>query len=303
MLRGNNGQDIFFSDQDRCRLCLILQEGVERFGHRIHAFCFMTNHIHLVIQTGTISLSRIVQHLAMCYAIYINKTYDRVGHLFQGRFKAILVDANNYLPELVRYVHLNPVRAGIVNSPEKYFWSGHRAYLEITTILWLSQDWILNKFDQHEDSARKIYSAYIDKGIGKPILQELRLGTCEGRILGDDTFIQDLRIEQRSRSKPNSELTVNQLINIVAEMFEVSLDTLQSNAKRSPLALARAVAAWLAREHKQLSIEAVAKLLDKDSIALCKAATRVEVLSLHDPKLREIVDRVREKIDILCNKD
>jgi putative transposase len=135
ILRGNNGQDVFFSDKDRCRLCLIIQQGIERFGHRIHGFCFMNNHIHLIIQTEIISLSIIMHHLGSSYARYINHTYKRIGHLFQGRYKAILVAANNYLSELIRYVHLNPVRAGIVSLPENYSWSGHLTYLGLKLTL------------------------------------------------------------------------------------------------------------------------------------------------------------------------
>ena len=122
MLRGNDGQPIFFDDEDRCRMCLLIQEGIERFGHSIHAFCFMTNHLHLAIQVVEVSISRIIQNLAFRYTRYINRKQKRIGHLFQGRFKSIVVDGKRYLKELVRYIHLNPVRAGIVYQPEKYVW-------------------------------------------------------------------------------------------------------------------------------------------------------------------------------------
>lgn len=111
MLRGNDGQPIFFSEEDKSRLCLLMQKGTERFGHSIEAFCFMLNHIHLAVRVADISISRIIQHLAFRYTRYINRKYKRVGHLFQGRFKSILVDDEDYLNELIRYIHLNPVRA------------------------------------------------------------------------------------------------------------------------------------------------------------------------------------------------
>ena len=129
MLRGNGGQAIFFSDADRYHLYLLLQEGVERFGHRIHGFCAMTNHLHLAVQVAKAPLSKIMQNLSFRYTRWINQRQRRVGHLFQGRYKAILVDADSYLLELVRYIHLNPVRTGLVKDPLDYPWSGHRAYL------------------------------------------------------------------------------------------------------------------------------------------------------------------------------
>jgi REP element-mobilizing transposase RayT len=120
ILRGNGGQTIFFDDKDRTRFCFLVQEGIERFGHRIHAFCLMSNHVHLAIQVGEVSLSRILQNLSFRYTRWVNGRQSRTGHLFQGRYKAVLVDADIYLQVLTRYIHLNPVRAGIVKEPEAY---------------------------------------------------------------------------------------------------------------------------------------------------------------------------------------
>lgn len=145
-MRGNGGQRIFFSDQDRCRLLLLLQEGIHRFGHRIHGFCLMDNHLHLAIQVAEVPLAKIMQNLAFCYTRWINLRQRRIGHLFQGRYKAILVDRDAYLLELVRYIHLNPVRAGLVAEPRRYAWSGHRAYLGDEVLPWLTTDWILGQF-------------------------------------------------------------------------------------------------------------------------------------------------------------
>ena len=129
ILRGNSGQTIFFDDNDRTRFYLLIQEGVERFGHRIHAFCLMTNHVHLAIQIADNSLSRILQNLSFRYTRWVNWRQGKTGHLFQGRYKAVLIDADTYLQELTRYIHLNPVRAGMVRETYKYPWSSYRAYL------------------------------------------------------------------------------------------------------------------------------------------------------------------------------
>jgi len=128
MLRGNGGQNVFYSPADRIQLYLLLQEGIERFVHRIHAFCLMINHIHLVIQVGEVPLSKIIQNISFRYTRYINGRMKRIGHLFQGRYKAILIDADSYLLELVRYIHNNPLRVGLAQAPEQYQWSSHQAY-------------------------------------------------------------------------------------------------------------------------------------------------------------------------------
>jgi REP element-mobilizing transposase RayT len=92
----------------------------------IHAFCLMRNHVHLVLQVGEISISRVLQNLSQRYTVWVNRQKGRTGHLFQGRYKAILIDADRYLLALVRYIHLNPIRAGIARVPEDYHWSSHR---------------------------------------------------------------------------------------------------------------------------------------------------------------------------------
>ncbi|MBU0675034.1 MAG: transposase, partial [Proteobacteria bacterium] len=96
MLRGNGGQNIFYSTADRSRFCLLMQEGVERYRHRIHAYCLMSNHVHLIIEVGTIPLSRIIQNLSFRYTRYINTKKKRIGHLFQGRYKSLLIDGDSY---------------------------------------------------------------------------------------------------------------------------------------------------------------------------------------------------------------
>ena len=145
MLRGNRGQPIFFSDEDRCRCYLLLQEGTVRFEYRVHGFCLMDNHLHLAIQVGDIPLSKIMQNLSFRYTRWVNKHQQRLGHLFQGRYHAILVDQDSYLLELVRYIHLNPVRAKWVDRPEDYPWSSHQAYLNAEAIPWLTTDWVRNR--------------------------------------------------------------------------------------------------------------------------------------------------------------
>ena len=102
ILRGNGGEDIYFTNGDRTRFSLLLQEGTERFKYRVHAFCFMTDHVHLVIQVGNVPLSKIIQNLSFRYTRYINKLKKRIGHLFQGRYNALLVDADTYFLELKR---------------------------------------------------------------------------------------------------------------------------------------------------------------------------------------------------------
>jgi len=107
---------------------------------RVHAYCWMTNHVHLLMQVSEVTLGRAMQRIASRYARAVQKRRGTTGHLFERRHRAILIDADSYLLELIRYIHLNPVRARIVTDPADYPWSGHRAYLGLENTCWLTAD-------------------------------------------------------------------------------------------------------------------------------------------------------------------
>ena len=126
--RGNELRDVFLSQRDRDKFLSYLESAVERYHAVIHVYCLMDNHYHLLLETPAGNLSQIMHHINGAYTTYFNTKRFRSGHLFQGRYKAILVDADEYEKELSRYIHLNPVRAGIVGRPEEYEWSSYRYY-------------------------------------------------------------------------------------------------------------------------------------------------------------------------------
>ena len=129
--RGNERRAIFRDDQDRRRFLDYLGEAVKKYCLQIHAFCLMPNHYHIEIETSQGNISHAMQWLKTTYTVNFNKRHRRVGHLFQGRFKAILVEKENHLLELTLYIHLNPVRAGLAVLPEDYAWSSYPDYIRV----------------------------------------------------------------------------------------------------------------------------------------------------------------------------
>jgi len=127
MLRGNAGQPIFADDADRHRWETLLAEGVARHGHRVLAYCWMGNHVHLCLRVTATPLSRIMQQLTFRYARAFNRRHGRIGHVFQGRFRALLVGDDAYRFGLLRYIHRNPLAAGLERDPRRYRWSSHGA--------------------------------------------------------------------------------------------------------------------------------------------------------------------------------
>src|SRR4029079_18669732 len=152
--RGNNKNPTFLDDRDRHKFLELLGCAVQEFGWIVTAYVLMTNHYHLVIQLTERTLARGMKWLNQCYTQWFNFAHDRVGHVFQGRYKSPLVEKESYSLELLRYVVLNPVEAKIVARPEDYKWSSHRAVLGLTSVPeWLAVDDTLIQFAPNRDIA------------------------------------------------------------------------------------------------------------------------------------------------------
>jgi len=188
--RGNARASIFLDKDDRARFLDTLADVVDRYGWICHAYCLMTNHYHLLIETPNADLSHGMQLLNGVYTQWFNRRHDRVGHLLQGRFKAILVEKESYLLELVRYVVLNPVRAKMVRSVRDWPWSSYRATAGQTEVPeFLAVDWVLSQFDSDRERAVRAYRRFIRQGRGINVWDELRAGA----LLGSDGFVDQLR--------------------------------------------------------------------------------------------------------------
>lgn len=293
MLRGNGGQEIFFDSADRSRFLLILQQGLEKFHHRIHAYCLMSNHVHLALQVTDTPLSKIMQNLGFRYTQHINRKQKRTGHLFQGRFKALLIDGDCYLLELVRYIHLNPVRAGMVNNPEDYPWSSHGCYLGRSNTPWLTTDWVLGQLDDDMARAQLQYGRFVQHGRSEGHRKEFHRGSFEGRVLGDDRFIEQafMRAEQ-SFSRPMSMSTI---LDAVCDCYGVGIEDLSAPGRHQPLAEARAVAAWLVKISDDLQLRELGEILHRDLSGLSQAARRIEQRAMDEAGLRGRLQRLRER--------
>jgi len=183
--RGNDRGKVFFTDTDRAAFLELLSEVVERFSWICHAYCLMANHYHLVIETPHANLSRGMRHINGVFTQRINRLNRRSGHLFQGRFKAVLVEKESHLLELARYVVLNPVRAKMVRSAKDWKWSSYRATAGMgESPEWLTTDWILTQFGPTRPKAQKAYRKFVQQGRGIEIWDELRRGS----LLGTDAF-------------------------------------------------------------------------------------------------------------------
>ena len=186
--RGNQKQPVFLSDRDRRYFLKLLGKANKKYGAVIHVYCLMNNHYHLLLETPHGNLSKVMHFINTAYTVYFNKQNDRVGHLFQGRYKAILIDADAYAQQVSLYIHLNPIRAGLVDLPEKYPWSSLKAYLGLDKgPPWLNTYFILKYYGVDIESAIEQYKILISGAVDKAPKNPFE-GIEFSHILGREVF-------------------------------------------------------------------------------------------------------------------
>ena len=189
--RGDRREDIYKDDADRLTWLEILAQSCERFNWQIHAWCQMSNHYHLIVETAEGNLSAGMRQLNGVYTQTVNRRHQRTGHVFQGRYKGILVERDSYLLELSRYVVLNPVRAGLVKHTKQWKWSSYHAMVGTErTPGWLQTEWLLSQFGNQRGRQIERYVEFVQQGLrGVDVWKHLK-----GQVyLGTDLFVEAMR--------------------------------------------------------------------------------------------------------------
>jgi len=193
--RRNERGTVFQSNRDREKYLSYVESAHERYGAVVHTYCLMGNHYHLLLETPRGNLSKILQYINGAYTTYFNIKRNRSGHLFQGRFKGILVDKDEYCKELSRYIHLNPVRAGMVKTALEYLWSSYRYFVETgKKPKWLKTELVLEDFGGEGGRGYRRYREYVEKGAGKEIENPLKK-VIASTFLGGTEFIESIKLK------------------------------------------------------------------------------------------------------------
>jgi putative transposase len=292
--RGNERRALYRDDADRDEYLARLAHYRRKFGFRLLSFCLMGNHIHLAVRAGQEPLSRVMAGLHSSYAEWFNRRHDRVGHLFQGRYKAFLVQEERYLEAIVRYIHRNPVEARIVQRPQDYRWSSDRFLRRGQGPAWLDVDDLLALLADSRRSALRCYAALVDGPNAGPPYE-----TAQARgqtIVGDAPFAAQQLSATDQAHAPLRGIDIDDVLAAVARDSGVSLADLTGSRPGGEIAAARCRAAYVANRFARIPIQRVARRLGRDDSAFSRPLDRLQRRIDADPDLRARIDRLVEAL-------
>ena len=236
--RGNEKKPVFKDDQDRANFLNTLQHVNKRYNWICHAYCLMTNHFHLLIETPDGNLSLGMRQLNGVYTQLFNKWHGRVGHLFQGRYKAILIQKDSHLLEVCRYVVLNPARAKMVEKPEEWKWSSYLATAgKIKPHPCLATDWVLSQFSKKRGKAEQEYRQFVQWGIGQTTIWTEVRGQS---LLGEEGFVDKL-VDHLKKHKDISEIPKSQRYAHRPLLEKLFSNEVRMNLRKRRVAIIKAV--------------------------------------------------------------
>ena len=296
--RGNQRQSIYKDDQDYRRFQTLLGEVVKRQSLTLYAYVLMPNHFHLLLELSRIPLAKAMQSLLYRYTRYYNGRYRKVGHLFQGRYRAILCDRDSYLMELIRYLHLNPVRGKLISDPARYRWSSHRDYLGGRSDTGIAVERGLPLWGARRSQAIGVYRQFVRDGMADGHRQEY-YEVKEQRYLGGDRFVEEVHrmVDEQEENRP-VRITMGEIIEEIVQAAGVSRETVLSKGRGRMGSRLRAEAAYAGREVGGIGLSESAKYLGRDlstmSLALKRMDEELRTNSQQRRRLERLCARLRE---------
>ena len=292
--RGNERKAVFKSIRDRQKFLQYLETATERYNAVIHAYCLMDNHYHLLLETPSGNLPQIMHHINGAYTTYFNVKRARAGHLFQGRYKAIVVEMDEYAKELSRYIHLNPVRAKLAETPDKYEWSGYNFYIGVKSAPnWLHRDFILGYFGDKVSVAQQGYKEFVSFLVAQKYDSPLKEVTASV-LLGSRDFIEFIKGKYLSDKKPVRDLPA---IRQLAPRFTCQeiCDRVELEFGKDPVTV-RSIKLYLCRKHSGEKLRTIGGLFGIGDAAVSQSCRRFSLRLEKDRKLRKKMERFEKRV-------
>ena len=304
MVRGINKSAIFMDDQDRSQFLTRLSQNILETQSSVYAWVLMETHVHLWVRSGQKGISALMRKLLTWYAQYYNRRHRRTGHLFENRYKSILCEEEGYLLALVRYIHLNPIRAKLVNTIEeldRYPWSGHRVVIGKDEYPWMGRAYILGQFARTKKKAIRAYQLFVQDGLGEGRRPELTGGglirsqggwsqvlalrskgekdSSDERVLGSGEFVDQILQEVEDRQLRQMKLrrrggSIENIIQEECKKRKVSEQELRKGSRRGQMSEVRAAIAYRSKEELGISGAEIARYLGVNTSSINRALAK-----------------------------
>jgi putative transposase len=292
LARGNERRPIFRDNADREQYLSRLAHYRERFGFALLAYCLMDNHVHLAIEMGKVPVSRIMLALQSSYTQWFNRRHDRVGHLFQGRYKAFLVEKDRYFQALLRYIHRNPVDAGVAARPDTYRWSSDRAYRGTKAPDWLDADRGMSLLAGSRAGAVARYRELM----GEPGETYDEVQSVGQVVKGDEDFARRMLEKSDDADIVRKSLRVEAVARRVAAELSLDLSYLRSPSRRRDASQARAIVGHLAKTFAGIPYVRTAKYFHRDGSTLTRDIRAFESALQQSSELRRRVSDLAARL-------
>ncbi len=299
MSHGRRDERIFLDNRDYERFVELLKETAELWNLRVSAYCLMPNHYHLLVQTPDANISRCMQHINGVYTQRYNRRHQCEGQLFRGRYKSILVDADSYLLQLVRYIHRNPLRAGLIDSLKRYAWSSHKGYLSSAARWsWLHKDYVLSMLSRDKANRLRTYRHFVAMNDEDGIIRMYERKRWPS-FLGSEGFVNSIKEKFFSRKAddevPQSRdlaIESSKIRKTVCEFYKISERELFLS-RRGMFNEPRNVAIYLTRRLRGDSLKKIAKEFGMSKYSsVSSVIERLKALAAEDRKLTKRVEKL-----------
>lgn len=301
--RGNERKKIFFSKTDYNKFIQYLTEAKNKFNINLHCYVLMNNHYHLIVETPDANLSRAMHYINGSFTTYINIKRKRSGHLFQGRYKSIIVDKDNYLLELSRYIHLNPVRAKMVEKPEDYYYSSYSSYISRKKDNILNKGLVLDLVTRRDGNASDEYNRFVEAAIGVELDDPMK-DVYGGTMLGGVRFIKETlrrikedyhrKDEVSNRKALRANYEIDEVVTAISNHFKLSYANIV-NARPSEQ---RSIAIYLTKERTVATNREIGEIFSGLTHSAVAKIYRKMIKDMRgDKKLRRKIIQIQKTLD------
>lgn len=297
------GDLLFRTVADRKAWEALVVDGCHRFGHRLHAFCWLPDRISFAVQVADVPLPRIMQNLSFRYTRYANKVRSRSGALFRGRYEAVVIEPEQYLSELVRYIHNEPVRSGKVKSARDFRWSSMPNYLSGDTSDWLITEQALSSLDHSGKRSSKAflsaYNRYVESGKAEPERSEFLKGNGSHRVVGSTKFTRKVL---NTRVPKKIAVSKAQLANHLCKLEGISEQHLKSNSRVRSLSEVRQLITCVAVDLGVASLTDMATRYKRDLTTMSRNQRYFRDRLAKEPELLKRVEGAKRSIRTLAGQ-